>query len=123
MDSKRVSPKKYRPCPDYDALAALWLENYDQSNYERGLAAAVLRRTHALVQRPFRSDVIVGISRRFDYFAGLARSFERCVASEYAHGMIVSIVSHWWSSDVESRRECVTSVAFGCRIRAGRCHV
>src|SRR3954447_13613226 len=48
--------KNYKPLPDYDVLVASWLRNYDRSNYEKGLSASVLTRTHALIERPFGAD-------------------------------------------------------------------
>lgn len=49
--------KTYRELPDYDALVAKWLANYDASNYERGLSSTILKRTHSLIERPFGPDV------------------------------------------------------------------
>ncbi|CAA2138538.1 putative methyltransferase [Hyphomicrobium sp. ghe19] len=45
--------KNFRALPDYDDLVAKWLENYERSNYERGLSASVLKNSHALLEKSF----------------------------------------------------------------------
>jgi ubiquinone/menaquinone biosynthesis C-methylase UbiE len=50
------APKSFRPPPDSKTLTDRWLANYDRANYDRGLSASVLRRTHALIERPFGPD-------------------------------------------------------------------
>ncbi|MEM7268167.1 MAG: class I SAM-dependent methyltransferase [Pseudomonadota bacterium] len=51
--SQADQSKAFRPPPDQAALTAQWLQNYDSAHYERGLAAGVLTRTHALIERDF----------------------------------------------------------------------
>ena len=49
--------KNYVPLPVYEDLAARWLANYDAANYsDQGLAARVLKGTHAVLERPFGAD-------------------------------------------------------------------
>jgi phosphatidylethanolamine/phosphatidyl-N-methylethanolamine N-methyltransferase len=49
--------KNYRDLPDYDRLVARWLENYDSANYDGGLAARILTKTHGLIESPFGPEV------------------------------------------------------------------
>jgi len=81
--------KNYVPLPAYEELAAKWLENYDAANYsDRGLAAQVLKRTHAVLERPYGPD------RHFDqvlevgagtlaHLASIRHSFSRYIASDH----------------------------------------
>lgn len=51
--------KNYKALPEYESLVARWLENYNRANYDQGLSAAVLKHTHALIERPFGPDIHV----------------------------------------------------------------
>jgi SAM-dependent methyltransferase len=88
--------KKFAPLPNYDELVARWLSNYDTTNYERGLAPWVLKRTHALIERPFGPD------KRFDsvleigagtlaHLPFVRHRFSRYVASDFDETVIESV--------------------------------
>ncbi|TIN25422.1 MAG: class I SAM-dependent methyltransferase [Mesorhizobium sp.] len=91
-----AEPKNYRPLPDYDALVARWLGNYDKSNYDRGLSAAVLRNTHALVERPFGPDVMfpqvleVGAGT-LAHLPFVRHRFERYIASDFDQSVLDAV--------------------------------
>lgn len=90
------SSKNYRPLPDYETLVARWLGNYDKSNYDRGLSASVLRNTHALIERPFGSDVIfrqvleVGAGT-LAHLPFIRHSFERYIASDFDQSVLDAV--------------------------------
>lgn len=85
--------KNYRPLPDYDALVARWLRNYDKSNYDSGLSASVLRNTHAIIERPFGPDTI--FPKVLEVGAGtlahlpmVRHRFERYIASDFDQSVL-----------------------------------
>lgn len=94
--TETAEAKNYRPLPDYDALVARWLGNYDKSNYDRGLSAAVLRNTHALVERPFGPDVVfpqvleVGAGT-LAHLPFVRHRFERYVASDFDQSVLDAV--------------------------------
>lgn len=65
-----------------------WLKNYDGSNYDRGLAAQVLKRTHKLIEREFgpdhefRSVLEVGAGT-LAHLPFVRHKFDRYVATEF----------------------------------------
>jgi ubiquinone/menaquinone biosynthesis C-methylase UbiE len=88
--------KNYRPLPDYDTLVASWLKNYDHSNYDKGLSAAVLKRTHALIERPFGLETY--IPQVLEIGAGtlahlpfVRHRFDRYIASDFDHTVLEAI--------------------------------
>ena len=92
----KAAPKNYRPLPDYDALVARWLGNYDKSNYDRGLSASVLRNTHALVERPFGPDAVfpqvleVGAGT-LAHLPFVRHRFERYIASDFDQSVLDAV--------------------------------
>ena len=92
----KAAPKNYRPLPDYDALVARWLGNYDKSNYDRGLSASVLRNTHALVERPFGPDAVfrqvleVGAGT-LAHLPFVRHRFDRYIASDFDQSVLDAV--------------------------------
>jgi ubiquinone/menaquinone biosynthesis C-methylase UbiE len=92
----KAAPKNYRPLPDYDALVARWLGNYDRSNYDRGLSASVLRNTHALVERPFGPDsafpqVLEVGAGTLAHLPFVRHRFERYIASDFDQSVLDAV--------------------------------
>ncbi|OHV89208.1 methyltransferase [Mesorhizobium sp. ORS 3428] len=91
-----AAPKNYRPLPDYDALVARWLGNYHKANYDRGLSAAVLRNTHALIERPFGPDTIfpqvleVGAGT-LAHLQFVRHRFEHYIASDFDQSVLDAV--------------------------------
>jgi ubiquinone/menaquinone biosynthesis C-methylase UbiE len=80
--------KNFRPLPDFDDLAARWLSNYDRSNYDRGLAAIVLRSTHSLIEEPFGaeshfSNVLEVGAGTLAHLPFVRHGYDRYVASDH----------------------------------------
>lgn len=83
-----MTDKNFRALPDYDQLVAKWLDNYDDANYEGGLAASVLRRTHSLIEKTFPAERHV--SKVLELGAGtlahlpfVRHSFDQYIASDF----------------------------------------
>ena len=72
-----------RPHPDRDKFYRLWLAEYQSQNYERGLAAGVLRNSHAIIERQFgghdRFDRVLEVGAG----AGIHLDFVRHAFSSY----------------------------------------
>lgn len=90
--------KNFRAPPNYDDLAAKWLGNYDRSNYDRGLAASVLKRTHSLIEKPFGPDS--HFSQVLEIGAGtlahlpfVRHQFDRYVASDFDQS-VLDVAAH-----------------------------
>jgi len=88
--------KNYKPLPDYDALVSRWLTNYDRSNYDRGLSAAVLKSTHALIERPFGPEVY--LPQVLEVGAGtlahlpfVRHRFDRYIASDFDRTVLKAV--------------------------------
>jgi ubiquinone/menaquinone biosynthesis C-methylase UbiE len=80
--------KQFRELPNYDEIVEKWLANYDRSNYGRGLSAAVLKNTHALIEKPFGPSTI--FSQVLEVGAGtlahlpfVLHQYDRYVASDF----------------------------------------
>lgn len=43
-----------KPVPGPDEIHALWAEDYGGRNYDKGLAAKILYRTHAIIEKPLK---------------------------------------------------------------------
>lgn len=89
--------KNFRSLPDFDALAATWLRNYDRSNYDRGLAASVLTRTHALVEKPFGPDrhlpdILEVGAGTLAHLPFVRHSFSRYVASDFDQKVLDALI-------------------------------
>lgn len=74
-------------------MSARWLDNYDRSNYERGLSAYVLRHTHALIEQPFDPDKF--FSNVLEIGAGtlahlpfVRHRFDRYIASDFDQAVL-----------------------------------
>lgn len=80
--------KKYRPLPNYEEMVDRWLASYDQSNYERGISASVLRKTHALLERDFGPEtnfphVLEVGAGTLAHLPFIRHGFDRYIASDF----------------------------------------
>lgn len=85
--------KAYVALPDYDKLAERWLENYDQSNYGKGLAGFVLKSTHSIVEKPFGpntkfSQVLEVGAGTLAHLPFVKHAFDRYIASDFDQAVI-----------------------------------
>lgn len=101
--------KNYRPLPNYDRLVEKWLKNYDAANYEFGLSAAILRNTHALLERPFGPDVNFPLvleigAGTLAHLRVIRHQFERYVASDFDQTVLDMAARQPLPEGVELRR-------------------
>ena len=94
-----------RPLPMAD-LEAKWLKNYDTANYEGGISAWVLNRTHGLIERPFTSTAF--FSQVLEVGAGtlahlksVRHGFDRYIASDHDEKILNSLRAKTLPSNVE----------------------
>ncbi len=83
-----MTDKSFRALPDYEQLVAKWLDNYDGANYEKGLAASVLRSTHKLIEKPFPEtrhvpQVLELGAGTLAHLPFIRHSFDRYIASDF----------------------------------------
>jgi ubiquinone/menaquinone biosynthesis C-methylase UbiE len=98
--------KNYRQLPDYEALVARWLENYDRSNYDKGLSASILKNTHRLIERPFGPDT--HLAHVLEVGAGtlahlpfVRHRFDRYIASDHDQMVLDAISDRELAAGVE----------------------
>ena len=86
-------PKSFRPLPDYELLSRRWLDSYDANYAERGLAARIITKTHALLERPFGPErsfpLIVEVGAgTLAHLPFIRHQFDRYVASDIRQSVI-----------------------------------
>lgn len=101
--------KNYRDLPDFARLATNWLANYDTANYDRGLAARVLTKTHGLIEKPFDATVKhsavleIGVGT-MAHFPFVRHRFDRYVASDFDQAVLDNIKKKPLADKVELRK-------------------
>lgn len=98
--------KKFKPLPDYDTLVERWLKNYDRSNYEGGLAASVIRKTHALIEREFPPErhvpeVLEVGAGTMAHIPFVRHRFDRYIASDFDQEVLNAVDSRDLPKGVE----------------------
>ncbi len=112
-----LSLKSFRPPPDDKEMVDQWLENYDRANYDGGLAANVIRRTHALIEREFDEshhfDQVLEIGAgTLAHLPFVRHSYTRYIASEYDQKVLDAVSQDDLPAGLELMRADGTDLPF-----------
>jgi len=98
--------KNFSEKPDWSQYEELWLSNYNEANYDKGLSAKVLRKTHKIIEtdkalEPHYSQVLELGAGTMAHFPTVAHGFDKYIASDHDPKVIKWLKSKEWDSRVE----------------------